>query len=261
MTRPLSVIIPAYNEAATFAAGALDAAAAYLERRWPEAELIVVDDGSTDATADRVEAARARHPCLRLVRRPHAGKAAAVRAGVEAAEGDVIAFTDADQSTPIETLEPALARLAAGYDVVIGSREAPGATRLKEPAYRHLMGRAFNGLVRLLAVPGIRDTQCGFKVFRAEAARDLFPRLLVYGDASQPVRGPWVTAFDVELLFLARHRGWRVAEVPVQWRHVPTGHVRPLRDAWRMLRDVVRIRWHAFRGRYGPRLARRHPLA
>ncbi|HEY8489472.1 MAG TPA: dolichyl-phosphate beta-glucosyltransferase [Dehalococcoidia bacterium] len=261
MTPPLSVIIPAYNEAVTFAGGALDAVAAYLERRWPGAELVVVDDGSTDGTADRVEQARARHPCLRLVRRPHGGKAAAVRAGVEAAAGEVIAFTDADQSTPIETLEPALACIVAGADVVIGSREAPGSARIKEPVYRHLMGRAFNQVVRLLAVPGIRDTQCGFKVFRSEAARDLFPRLVVYGPAAEPVRGPWVTAFDVELLFLARRRGWRIAEVPVRWRHVPTGHVRPLRDAWRMLRDVLRIRWYALRGRYGPPRTRDGPLA
>jgi glycosyltransferase involved in cell wall biosynthesis len=261
MRCPLSLVIPAYNEAATFSGGLLDDVAAYLGRCWPGSEIIVVDDGSTDGTAACVEEAMARHGGLRLLRRPHGGKAQAVRAGVEAARGEIIAFTDADQSTPVETLEPAVERIRAGCDVVIGSREIAGAERRKEPLYRHLMGRAFNHLVQLLVVPGIRDTQCGFKVFRAEAACDLFPRLLVYRELSEPLHGPWVTAFDVELLFLARRRGWRIGEIPVRWRHVPGGRISPLRDSWRMLRDVLRVRWNAWLGRYEGRENVHNPLA
>jgi hypothetical protein len=133
---------------------------------------------------------------------------------------------------------------------VIGSREGLGARRHGEPYYRHLMGRVFNLLVRSVAVTGIDDTQCGFKLFTRAAGHDLFGRLRLYGADAPVVRGPMVTGFDVELLFLARWRGYRIVETPVQWRHVAGSKVDPLRDAVRMARDVLRVRLNHLRGAY-----------
>jgi hypothetical protein len=190
---------------------------------------------------------------VRVLAEPHRGKAAAVRAGMLAAAGEAILFADADLSTPIETVEtmlPLLKGQGGTADLVIGSREGYGARRHDEPYYRHLMGRVFNTIVRLLAVPGIHDTQCGFKLLTGPAGRDLFRRLRLYSDDAPVVRGPMVTGFDVELLFLAGLRGYRVVEVPVQWRHVPGSKVDPVRDAYRMLRDVIRVRLNHLRGAY-----------
>jgi hypothetical protein len=139
---------------------------------------------------------------------------------------------------------------AAGYAVVIGSREGLGARRLGEPWYRHLMGRVFNMIIRVVALRGIQDTQCGFKALRRPAAADLFRRVRIYGDDAPAVTGAAVTAYDVELLFLAHRRGYRIAEVPVLWRYGTETKVNPLRDSLRCLRDVLRVRWNALRGRY-----------
>jgi hypothetical protein len=133
---------------------------------------------------------------------------------------------------------------------VIGSREGLGARRLDEPWYRHLMGRVFNTIIRVVALRGIQDTQCGFKALRQPVAADLFQRVRVYGDDAPTVHGPAVTAYDVELLFLARRRGYRIAEVPVLWRYGIETKVNPLRDSLRCLRDVLTVRWYALRGRY-----------
>jgi glycosyltransferase involved in cell wall biosynthesis len=246
----LSIVVPAYNEAARLPRS-LDEIERYIDERQVRTELIVADDGSTDATAviarERWRDVRWR----RVLALPHRGKAATVRAGILAANGEYVLFTDADLSTPIGYADTLLARLRDGADVAIGSRQGIAATRVGEPLYRHLMGRVFNALVRLLAVPGIDDTQCGFKAFRRDAAHDLFRRALLHS-GDREVRGPHVTGFDVEILFLARHCGYRVDEVPVYWEHVAGSKVRPLHDSFRMLADVVRVRWNAARGRYGP---------
>jgi glycosyltransferase involved in cell wall biosynthesis len=243
----LSIVIPAYNEAGRLPS-TLDAVRRYLEDRQLDAEVIVVDDGSIDGTA-RV----ARHapgiPRLRVIELPHRGKASAVREGMLAAEGEVVLFTDADLSTPLSFTQDLMVALKQGADVAIGSREGVGAQRVGEPAYRHLMGRVFNAVVRALAVPGINDTQCGFKAFRVDVARDLFSRALLYTDG-ETVTGPRVTGFDVEILFLARRCGYRIAEVPVYWQHVSGSKVRPIQDAVRMFADVARVRLNAARGRY-----------
>jgi hypothetical protein len=140
--------------------------------------------------------------------------------------------------------------LDGSYDLVIGTREGADSRRFGEPRHRHLMGRLFNYAVRLLAVPGLHDTQCGFKGFRAEVARDLFDGAQVYRETAQRVQGPRVTAFDVELLYLARKRGFRLAELPVSWRHVDGSKVRPGIDSLVMLRDVLAIRLNDLQGRY-----------
>jgi len=227
----LSVVIPAYNEARRLGP-TLDRIAAYLGGRGVDHEIVVVDDGSTDGTAELV----AGHPApgLRLVRQPeNRGKGAALRAGVAAAAGGArVLLTDADLSTPIADLELLEPRLAAGADLVLGSRAAAGARIDRhQPLYRELMGKTFNKIVRLLGVRGVADTQCGFKLLSGAAARDLFPRLTIDG-----------FAWDVELVWLARRRGWRVEEVGVSWADSADSRVHPVRDSAAMLRDVLRMR-------------------
>jgi glycosyltransferase involved in cell wall biosynthesis len=245
----LSLIIPAYNEAARIG-GTIREALAWLSDQPFATELIVVDDGSEDATADLAHRAVSELGRGRVVRIAHRGKAAAVRAGMLAATCDQIAFSDADLATPLSYLTELRAALTAGCDIAIGSREGAGARRIGEPPYRHLMGRVFNGLVRLLLVPGVHDTQCGFKLFRREVVRDLLRRSRLYRDGRQTISGPRVTAFDVELLTIARRNGYRICPVPVVWRYGEGSKVRPARDTWHNVRDVLDVWIAARRGRY-----------
>ncbi len=211
--------------------------------------MIIADDGSDDRTPiiahDASNTANVR--CLHL---PHRGKAAAVRAGIEAAQGRFVVFTDADLSTPVEYIDDVVGLLLNDWDMVIGTREGKGARRLNEPFYRHLMGRLFNYLVQVLAVPGVQDTQCGFKGFRAEVARDLFERALLYRDQTVDVAGPLVTGFDVELVFLAHRYSYRLFQLPVTWTHVHGSKVRPGVDSLLMLRDILRVRLNDIRHHY-----------
>ncbi|MDO8530620.1 MAG: glycosyltransferase family 2 protein [Dehalococcoidia bacterium] len=235
----LSVVIPAYNEERRIGATLLDVAQ-YLERQPYSSETLVVDDGSLDGTAGVVEQCAREHPHVRLLRAPHRGKGHAVKTGMLAATGEHRFLCDADLSMPIQELGKFLPPRLTDYDIAIGSREASGARRIGEPLSRHLAGRVFNLFVRMAAVPGIQDTQCGFKCFRAEAAQSLFPLQRLPG-----------FAFDVEVLFLARRAGLRVVEVPIEWRYRAESKVSPLRHALGMARDVLRVRWSAWRGAYG----------
>jgi glycosyltransferase involved in cell wall biosynthesis len=245
----LSVVVPAYNEERRLP-DTLAQILAYLERQPYRFELIVADDGSADRTAALVEALAAPRPNVRLLRLDHRGKGFAVRAGALAARGEYVLLCDADLATPIEDWEKIYRKFVEGCAVAIGSREGLGARRLGEPWYRHLMGRVFNFIVRAVAVGGIQDTQCGFKALRQPAAADLFRRMQIYGDDAPTLQGAAVTAYDVELLFLARRRGYSIAEVPVIWRYGTETKVSPLRDSLRNLRDVLTVRWYALRGRY-----------
>jgi dolichyl-phosphate beta-glucosyltransferase len=237
----LSVIVPAYDEA-TRIAPTLHRICAYLEARPEPYEVIVVDDGSRDATRAIVTGVAARAPRVRLLALArNRGKGAAVRAGVLASRGDEVLFTDADLSTPIEELARLRAALAAGADLAIGSRAAPGDVLRRQPRRRRLQGRAFRLVVAALgfrSIARLRDTQCGFKLLRGDVARRLFAQLTLTG-----------FAFDVELLALA-HPRHRVAEIAVAWRHADGSKVRPGVDALRMVRDLahLRLRW-AWRGR------------
>ncbi len=234
----LSIVLPAFDEQARLPF-TLAEIQRIVEERGVDCEVLVVDNGSEDATSAVVQQAQARFPSLRLLRTDRRGKGLAVRTGVLAARGRVVLFADADLSWSLEDLLRFPHLVSDATPVVVGSREGVGARRLGEPPYRHLMGRAFNRLVQALAVPGIEDTQCGFKAFRADAAHAIFERQTLDG---------W--GFDVEVLFLARRLGYGIRAEPLRWEHKDNSRVNPLRDSLAMLLDVLRVRLEAMRGHY-----------
>ncbi len=236
----VSVVIPAYNEEKRLVS-TLERIDAHCRAAGRPYELIVVNDGSTDRTADAArEWKPADSPLFVIDRGRNRGKGFSVREGVDRARGDWIFFSDADLSTPIEEMEKFLARLESGVEVVIGSRNLPESRlEVKQPWYRRIMGKVFNLLVRLLAVPGVRDTQCGFKAFSRRAAEMIFSRARIDG-----------FSFDVEILYLARKLRLKIEEVPVCWIDSPRSTVDPLRDSLRMFKDIARIRRDDRRGVY-----------
>ena len=243
------MVIPAYNEERRLPQ-TLQTVVDYLTPQSYNSEVIVVDDGSTDQTARVVESFCATHDIVRLIRNDHRGKGYAVRTGVLSARGHIILFFDADSSTPIEDVEKLLPWFDRGYAIVIGSREGLGAKRIQEPFYRHLMGRVFNMVVRILTVQGIDDTQCGFKSLSNDVAKEIFARAHLYGENAKSIKGAMVTAYDVEVLFLGQKLGYKIKEVPVIWRYGTESKVNPLKDSWRNLRDVVTVRWNDLQGKY-----------
>jgi glycosyltransferase involved in cell wall biosynthesis len=251
----LTVVVPAYNEAARLP-GTLDQMVTYFGEQAYDWRICVVDDGSSDGTAALARQWADREPRLTVIGNDHRGKAFAVRTGILAARSAYVAFSDADLSVPIREIERLLSALESGADVAIGSREGPGAHRYGEPAYRHLMGRVYNLLYRSVLLPGVSDSQCGFKAFRTAVAHDLFQRMLVYGADARPITGGMVTGFDTELLFLARRRGYRLDEIGVDWYYGKASKVRPVRDTERMIVDVFKIRAYAGAGRYGAKARR-----
>jgi dolichyl-phosphate beta-glucosyltransferase len=244
----LSIIVPAYNEKSNFQKGALDKMVDYLRGFKNSYEVLIIDDGSTDGSADLMTKFCAKNKNFRLVKNQHMGKAGTVARGVEEASGEYILFTDFDQATPLSEWEKLHTYLNKGNDVVIGSREVAGAKRDDEPWYRHLMGKGFNFGVRLIAVRGIHDTQCGFKAFKSSVAKDIFSRLQVY--KPKEISSAFTGAFDVEVLFIARKSGYKIAEVPIIWSHVETDRVSPVKDSLLMALDVVKIRFYHVLGRY-----------
>jgi len=244
----LTVVIPAYNEEPNFVKGTLEEVPEYLEKQNYAYEVLIVNDGSTDKTAQLADEFAKKHKNIRVIKNPHEGKAETVKKGVEEATGELLLFTDFDQATPLSEIEKLLPYFPQ-YDIVIGSRQLPGAKREKEPLHRHIMGLGFNLVVQAIAVRGIWDTQAGFKCFKTDVAKKLFSELKIYGKAKK-VRGALVTAFDVELLFIAKKRGYKIKEVPIVWHHVQTSRVSPLKDSARMFRDVVKVRLNDLRGTY-----------
>ena len=245
----LSVIIPAYNESKNFSDGRLEPVYEYMQSQKYSFEIILVDDGSQDDTLHLLRNFAKQKKEVSVLAMPHRGKSQTVKAGMLKATGQLRLFTDFDQSTPISDIEKLLPHIDDGYDIVIGSREILGAKRQKEPLFRHIMGRGFNFLVQSLTVSGIQDTQCGFKLFSSKATQELFPNMVVYGSEKERLDA-FTGAFDVELLFMARKKGFTFKEVPVTWTHRPTERVAPIKDSIRMFVDVLRIRFAAAMGKY-----------
>ena len=246
----LSIVIPAFNEEDSISRGVLRQLADYLAAQAFTYEVLVVDDGSDDATAELVESFAAENPSFRLLREEHRGKVDAVRAGILAAGGRYHLFMDMDLATSVEHIPEFLRELQRGADVVIASRATKGAVTIGAPASRFLLGKGFNFLVQALLLSGIQDTQCGFKAFRADVARGLFNSLLVFEDSAGTTRGPRVTAFDVELLVLAARWGYSIHEMPVRWQYYKTRRVNPVKDAYRMFSEVLHVWLNDRRGKY-----------
>lgn len=235
----VTVIIPARNEEVRLPI-TLPRVLSFLDEQDYMSEVLVVDSASTDGTTRVVEGHARGRENLRLLRAEKPGKGRAVRLGMLEGRGDYRFICDADLSMPIEELNRFLPpQLDSGVDIAIASREAPGAVRYGEPLYRHLIGRAFNTLVRALTIPGIQDTQCGFKSFRGPVAEDLFRYQRLDG---------WT--FDVEVLFIAQRRGYQIVELPIPWYFNPGSRVNVLRDSLVMFSDLFRIRYNGWRGLY-----------
>ena len=240
MTTPLflSIIIPAYNEEKRLP-NTLERVERFLQTQNYPYEVIVVENGSTDRTLGVAQEFSDGRPAFQAIHLDESGKGRAVRRGMLAARGQFRFMCDADLSMPIEELPRFLPPNFPDADIVIASREAPGAVRYNEPEHRHVGGRLINWAIRLLALPGLQDTQCGFKIFRGEVAEDLFARQLSVG---------W--SFDIELLYIARRRGYKVEELPIPWYYSEQSHVSPVKDAFRMIWDIFKIRRNARRGAY-----------
>jgi glycosyltransferase involved in cell wall biosynthesis len=235
-----SIVIPAYNESARIPATLQSIISCVRTQGW-NAEVIVVDDGSTDNTAEVVREIAQSAPELRLIQNPgNHGKGYSVRNGILQALGEVVMFTDADLSSPIEEAERLFAAIAAGADIAIGSRWLESSRQThRQPFYRQFFGRCFNGVTRAIMSLPFADTQCGFKAFTRHAAQTVFQLQSIER---------W--GFDPEILFIAIKRGFRVVEVPVSWAHDARTRMSYLRDGMTMLEELVRVRWNAFTGRY-----------
>ncbi len=233
----VSIIIPAYNEEGRLPRS-LAQIVEYVRSKDACIEVLVVENGSRDRTTEIADDFAARYPFMRVLH-SEKGKGSAVQAGLMAGRGRYLFMCESDVSMPIRELDKFLPPARDGYDVAIGSREGPAAHRYNEPPYRHLMGRVFNLIVRVLAIPQFQDTQCGFKSFRREVAREIFADLTMHG---------W--SFDVEALFIAIHRGYKVIDVPIDWYFDCESRVDPIPDTMRMVRDVLKIRINGWRGVY-----------
>lgn len=237
----LSIIIPAHNEAKRLP-DTLEQVFGFLKKQTFTSEVIVVENGSNDKTFEIAQKFTEQHTNLRVLHSDQRGKGLAIQRGVAEAHGEYVFLCDADLSMPIEEITKFLPPQLTNVDIAIGSREAPGAVRYHEPYYRHFTGRIFNTLIRLLVLPTLQDTQCGFKCVRAEVARDIFRYQTLTG---------W--AFDVELLYIARHHRYQIVEIPIHWYFNADSKISVLRDSLRMFLDLLLIRHNARRGLYDPK--------
>lgn len=251
MPSKYSVVIPAYNEAARLGAS-LEKVLAYVHSQGWNAEVVVVDDGSRDQTAEIVRDFATKDAFVRLVQNPgNHGKGYSVRNGMLSAEGDILIFSDADLSSPIEESAKLLDALQQGADIAIGSRWLRTETQIqRQPLHRQVFGRIFNLLMRLILGLQFKDTQCGFKAFNRTAAQAIFPLQKIER---------W--GFDPEILFLARKMGFRVKEVPVLWGHSGGTRINPLVDGFRMFTEMLRIRWYSMTGKYNEAPSAAHQQA
>jgi len=244
----VSVVIPAYNEELRIRSS-LQKVMNFMEENYSDYEVLLVDDGSTDSTLKIGQEFAKSYPKLQVINNPHSGKGFTVKTGILKAKKDYILFSDADLATPIEDLKRFLVWITENdFDIAIGSREATGAQRQKEPLLRHIMGRVFNIIIQLLVLKGIKDTQCGFKLFKKEVGQRIFRATLLYPGGE--IVGPMVTAFDVEVLFLARKMGYKIKEVSVNWTYVDESKVNPFKDSIINFLDVMKVKYNDIKGVY-----------
>lgn len=231
MTAPfLSIVIPAYNEEHRLP-GTLDQITGFIQRQPYPTEVLVVENGSQDRTLQVAQSYARRFPQLQAIHLDGRGKGLAVTHGMLAAQGQYRFMCDSDLSMPVTEINRFIPPALNDFDIAIGSREAPGAVRYNEPLYRHLGGRVINLMIRLMALPGLQDTQCGFKCLRAAVAEDLFTRLTLTG---------W--SFDIELLYVARLRGYHITEIPIPWYYNADSRLNVIEGTLRMARDLLAIR-------------------
>jgi glycosyltransferase involved in cell wall biosynthesis len=235
-----SIVIPAYNEGQRLGA-TLERVLAYVASQQWSAEIIVVNDGSRDNTAEIVRSFALGNPALRLLENPgNRGKGYSVRNGMLNAQGEVLLFSDADLSSPIEEAPKLFQAISAGADLAIGSRWLQSDLQTeRQPLYRQLFGRIFNLLLRVILGLRFKDTQCGLKAFTPRAAQAIFPRQQIER---------W--GFDPEILFLANKAGMTIAEVPVEWAHDERSKINPIKDGFKMFMELLRIRWYDLTGKY-----------
>jgi len=245
----LSVVIPCYNEEVNLKRGVLEEVESYLKKQDYPSEVIISDDGSSDGSVKLVEKFAQYNHQFKLLKNPHAGKPYAVKAGVMKAKGEIVLFTDMDQSTPINQIERLLPFFKKGFEVVIGSR---GQERAGFSLFRQMASNIFRLVRRSLLLKNIVDTQCGFKAFKNQVAKDLFARLLIFKEGKK-AKGWRVAAFDVELLFVGQKRGYKIVEVPVIWedKDVARGKQRKFfRESKEMLREILRVKLNDLKGYY-----------
>ena len=239
----LSIILPAYNEENRIEACIRKVNAFIAEQNY-SIEVLIVENGSSDNTLQMARNFAKEYPWLKVFKEDLPGKGRAVRRGMMEAKGKYRLFADVDFSMPIEEINHFFPPMKEPYQVAIGSREAKGSIRYNEPAFRHFTGRVFNWIVRIIAVPGLHDTQCGFKCFTAEAAETLFSLQVLDG---------W--AFDAEVLFIAQHLGYRIVEIPIQWYYDANSKVNVLSDSIKMFKELLQIRKNYQNGLYNRKAA------
>ncbi len=245
----LTVVIPSYNEMGNLQKGILNKIQKYLDRQTYDYEVIVVDDGSSDDSRDFIKTFTKEEKQFHLIENSHSGKAGAVTAGMLAAKGDYILFTDMDQATPIEELEKVMPFIQKGFDVVIGSRSG---NRKGAPLTRKIMAKSMMILrSAIVGLAEITDTQCGFKLFTKDAAKRIFEKVMDSHHGFKKIHGSSVTAgFDIELLFIAKNMGFKIKEVPVSWLYVETRRVSPIKDSVEGFLELFKIRKNINSGKY-----------
>lgn len=243
----ISIVIPAYNEEHNLRTGVLDSVYDYLMDQKYSWEVIFVDDGSTDRTVVFAESFTKKHKNFTVMKEPHRGKGGTVIAGMLKAKGEIILFTDTDQATPIDQLEKFLPKLNKNYDVVIGSRTG----REGAPVIRKAMAYGFSLLRLLILNLHFKDTQCGFKAFKRDAARKIFGKLQLYNQKNRGSGASVSAGFDLEVIYVAKKLGYKIAEVPVDWHHKEGTKVNPIKDSIEGLRDLIKVRVNALTGKYG----------
>lgn len=246
-TDKLSIVIPSYNEEPNLRKGVLTTVYDYLKKQDYPYEVVLVDDGSRDKTTDLIEEFIKDKKNFKLIKNPHGGKAITVMTGLLAATGDMVLFTDMDQATPLKEIEKFFPKFKEGFDIVIGTRSG----REGAPIIRKISAWGFSVLRNLILGLPFSDTQCGFKAFNQQAVKEVVPPLLKKWDKMKASGGAVNAGFDIELLFLSKKKGLKIAEVPVEWHYVDTERVQVVKDSIEAIRDMLRIRWDDFTNKYG----------